>query len=90
MASSVARIEAVFADADGRSLLSRSAVSKITERLWAEYEAFASRDLTECEVTYLFVDGICRAAASGPAARSGAGRVGHPAGWQKALLHLAP
>src|SRR5437868_12092237 len=51
-------IEAVFADTDGRSLLSRSAVSEITERLWAEYEAFASRDLMEFEVTYLFVDGI--------------------------------
>jgi transposase-like protein len=51
-------IEAVFADTDGRSLLSRSAVSEITERLWAEYEAFASRDLAEFEVTYLFVDGI--------------------------------
>jgi putative transposase len=51
-------IEAVFADGHGRSLLSRSAVSEITERLWTEYEAFASRDLSEFEVTYLFVDGI--------------------------------
>jgi putative transposase len=51
-------IEALFADGDGRSLLSRTAVSEITERLWAEYEAFASRDLAEFEVTYLFVDGI--------------------------------
>ena len=31
-------IEAVFADAEGRSLLSRTAVSEVTERLWAEYE----------------------------------------------------
>jgi putative transposase len=51
-------IEAVFADGHGRSLLSRSAVSEITERLWTEYEAFASRDLSEFAVTYLFVDGI--------------------------------
>src|SRR6266516_90090 len=51
-------IEALFADEDGRSLLSRTAVSEITERLWAEYEAFASRDLSEFEVIYLFVDGI--------------------------------
>jgi hypothetical protein len=36
----------------------RSAVSEVTERLWAEYEAFASRDLAEFEVIYLFVDGI--------------------------------
>jgi putative transposase len=56
-------IEALFADEDGRSLLSRTAVTEISERLWAEYEAFASRDLSEfdviyLDVIYLFVDGI--------------------------------
>jgi hypothetical protein len=51
-------IEALFADEDGRSLLSRTAVSEVTERLWAQYDAFASRDLSEFEVIYLFVDGI--------------------------------
>ena len=50
---SVREIEALFADETGRSLLSRTAVSEITERLWAEYEAFASRDLPEFEVIYL-------------------------------------
>ena len=44
---SVRDIEALFADGGGRSLLSRTAVSEITERLWAEYEALASRDLAE-------------------------------------------
>jgi len=29
-------IEAVFAEAEGRSLLSRTAVSEVTERLWAQ------------------------------------------------------
>src|SRR5438105_14756607 len=38
-------IEALFADADGHSLLSRTAVSEITEPLWAEYEGFAGREL---------------------------------------------
>jgi Transposase, Mutator family len=51
-------IEAVFADETGKSLLSRSAVSAVTERLWAEYEAFAGRDLAEFDLVYLFVDGI--------------------------------
>jgi mutator family transposase len=78
---SVRDIEALFADERGRSLLSRTAVSEITERLWAEYEAFASRDLSEFEVVYLFVDG--RTAASRPAARGGAGRLGHPRRWQE-------
>src|SRR5262249_23588357 len=34
-------IEALFADERGQLLLSRTAVSEITQRLWAEYEAFA-------------------------------------------------
>ncbi|MCK6450141.1 MAG: transposase [Alphaproteobacteria bacterium] len=55
---STRNIEALFADETGRSLLGRSAVSTITERLWAEYEGFASRDLSEFNVVYLFVDGI--------------------------------
>jgi putative transposase len=51
-------IEVLFADTDGRSLLSHTAVSEITERLWAEYEAFANCDLAEFDIVYLFVDGI--------------------------------
>ena len=38
-------IEATFRGEDGRSLLSRTAVSEVTEQLWEEYEAFAMRDL---------------------------------------------
>lgn len=40
-------IEAVFADASGHSVLSKSAVSQVTEVLWQQYEAFAGRDLSE-------------------------------------------
>jgi transposase-like protein len=39
-------------------LISRTAVSEVTERLWTEYEAFATRDLSEFVLAYLFVDGI--------------------------------
>ena len=35
-------IEATFRGEDGRSLLSRTAVSEVTEQLWEEYEAFAT------------------------------------------------
>lgn len=55
---SVRDIEAAFVDDAGRCVLSKSAVSLVTERLWADYQAFASRDLSEHEVVYLFVDGI--------------------------------
>jgi len=51
-------IEAAFRDESGSSVLSRSAVSAVTERLWADYQAFAARDLAEFEVIYLFIDGI--------------------------------
>jgi hypothetical protein len=50
-------IEDAFTDESGRRLLSRAAVSEITERLWAEYEAFIKR-LSEYRIVYLYVDGI--------------------------------
>ena len=81
-------IEYAFTDESGRRLLSRSAVSEVTERLWEEYEAFARRDLSEHRIVYLFVDGIAERL-----------RVGRPreavlAAWgigeegRKVLLHL--
>jgi transposase-like protein len=51
-------VEAVFCDDEGRSPLSRSAVSELTENLWEEYKAFATRDLSELRPLYLSVDGI--------------------------------
>jgi len=51
-------IEDTFTDDTGRRLLSRAAVSEITEKLWADYEDFCKRDLTEHAVAYLFIDGI--------------------------------
>ncbi len=51
-------IEDATRDAQGKPLLSRSAVSQVTEQLWAEYEAFATRDLSEFEIVYLFLDGV--------------------------------
>jgi len=83
-------IEAVFANADGRSLLSRTAVSEITERLWAEYEAFASRDLSEFEVIYLFIDGIAERLHLGQPREAVLAAWGVLADGKKALLHLAP
>jgi putative transposase len=51
-------VEEAFTDATGQSLLSKSAVSVLTDRLWEEYEAFAQRDLASYAVEYLFVDAI--------------------------------
>ena len=83
-------IEAIFRGEDGRSLLSRTAVSEVTEVLWKEYEEFATRDLSELEVLYLFVDGIAERL------RPGAKREAVLAAWaitgegRKVLVHLSP
>ena len=51
-------IEDMFKDKTGRLLLSRTAVAEIGKRLWADYQEFASRDLGEYDVAYLFIDGV--------------------------------
>jgi len=42
----------------GEMLLSRSAVSEITDSLWEDYQQFCQRDLSQFPVEYLFVDAI--------------------------------
>jgi putative transposase len=52
-------VEECFRDElSGELLISRSAVSQITDRLWEEYRKFSERDLSEIEVEYLFVDAV--------------------------------
>jgi transposase-like protein len=51
-------VEDAFRDATGELLISKSAVSEITDRLWQDYQAFISRDLSQVEVEYLFVDAV--------------------------------
>lgn len=51
-------IEAALVEATGDHLLSRTAVSQITEVLWADYEAFAERDLSGFAVEYLFLEAV--------------------------------
>lgn len=54
-------IEDALREATGDPLLSRSAVSEVTERLWEEYERFSRRDLSGFAVEYLFLDGLYEA-----------------------------
>jgi transposase-like protein len=52
-------VEDAFRDPQtGNMLLSRSAVSEITDSLWEDYKAFCQRDLSQFPVEYLFVDAI--------------------------------
>jgi transposase-like protein len=83
-------IEALFRDTDGRSLLSRTAVSEITEALWAEYEAFATRELSDIAPLYLFLDGLAERLRPGAAREAVLVAWGITEEGQKVLLHVAP
>ena len=85
---SVRDIEDAFKDENGRLLLSKTAASQLGERLWEDYQAFTQRDLSEYEITYLFVDGIAERL------RPGAKREPVLAAWgftiegRRVLLHM--
>mgnify|MGYP000107443811 FL=1 len=52
-------VEDAFRDPyTGELLLSRTAVSEITESLWEDYQRFCQRDLSDFEVEYLFLDAV--------------------------------
>ena len=51
-------IESALEKAPGQFVLSKSAISDITDRLTHESEAFRSRDLSGYDVAYLFIDTV--------------------------------
>jgi putative transposase len=51
-------IEAAFTDATGACLLSKSAVSQVTERLWEDYRGFRAQRWDGIAIEYLFADGL--------------------------------
>ena len=57
---SVRDVEDCFRDATGALLISKTAVSEITDQLWEHYQGFCHRDLSEFDVCYLFLDCIVR------------------------------
>jgi putative transposase len=83
-------IEDALEEATGDRLLSRTAVSQITEVLWDEYEMFAERDLSGFEVEYLFLDAVYESLR-----QQGGGKEGVLCAWaicadgRKVMLHLA-
>jgi transposase-like protein len=85
---SVRDIEDVFKDETGRLLLSRTAVSEIGERLWADYQEFAGRDLSEYGISYLFVDGIAERIRPGQKREPVLAAWGFSIEGRKILLHL--
>jgi len=85
---SVRDIEDAFKDETGRLLLSRTAVSELGERLWADYQEFASRDLAEYDIAYLFIDGIAERIRPGQRREPVLAAWGFTAAGAKVLLHL--
>jgi transposase-like protein len=51
-------IEDTFKDVTGECMISKSGVSRVTESLWDDYEAFSERDLSGFKVEYLFLDAV--------------------------------
>jgi putative transposase len=83
-------IEKTFQSRDGKPMLSKTVVSEITERLWIEYQEFASRDLSEYEVLYLFVDGIAERLHLGQPREAVLVAWGFTAEGERVLLHVSP
>jgi transposase-like protein len=83
-------VAATFAAEDGTALFSKSAVAERTERLWEEYEAFATRDLSEINLLYLFIDGMAERIT--PGFKREAVLCAWAITWEtrKVLLHIAP
>jgi transposase-like protein len=83
-------IEDALEEATGDRLLSRTAVSHITEVLWDEYEAFAERGLSGFAVEYLFLDAVYESLRE-----QGGGKEGVMCAWaicadgRKVMLHLS-
>ncbi|MFQ5521547.1 MAG: IS256 family transposase [Candidatus Methylomirabilia bacterium] len=87
---SVRDIEEAFRDEMGRLLLSRTAVSELGERLWADYQEFVKRDLGEYDIAYLFVDGIAERLRPGQRREAVLAAWGFMTEGRKVLLHLMP
>lgn len=51
-------IEDLLKDNQGQLLLSKSSVSRISKRLWDEYQAFIKTDLSGVDIVYIFMDAV--------------------------------
>ena len=83
-------IEDAIEEATGERMLSRTAVSRLTDILWEDYAAFTQRDLSGFPVVYLFLDAVYESLR-----RQGGGKEGILCAWaicadgRKVLIHLA-
>jgi putative transposase len=64
-------VEDLYGESLGPSRLSKSTVSRITQRLNADFESWRQRDLGDLNVVYLFLDGQYHAARQGSDEKEG-------------------
>jgi len=83
-------VEDAFRDDQGRALLSRTAVSEVTEKLWEEYEGFATRDLSDLQIICFFLDGVAERLRPGKRREAVLFAWGIDEEGKKHLMHLAP
>lgn len=82
-------VEDAFRDVTGELVISRTAVSEVTDQLWEQYEMFTSRDLSDVAVEYLFCDGIYESLRRFGAKEAVLVAWGVDSDGRKHLLHLA-
>jgi putative transposase len=83
-------IERTFVDDDGKALLSRSAVSQVSEQLWQEYQEFTRRDLSDLDIAYLFIDGVAERLHTAGRREAVLCAWGILSDGKKVLVHVAP
>jgi putative transposase len=64
-------VEDLYGESFGKNRLSKSTVSRITQQLNADFEAWRKRDLSDLNVLYLFLDGQYHAARQGTDEKEG-------------------
>ena len=64
-------VSALYADTFGGSRLSKSTVSRVTQQLNQDFEAWRRRDLSDLPVVYVFLDGQYHAARQGTDEKEG-------------------
>lgn len=82
-------VEDCFRDEAGNPMISRSAVSEITDQLWEDYQLFCTRDLSGIELQYLFLDAVYESLRRYGAKEGVLAAWGTSADGRKQLLHLA-
>lgn len=64
-------VEDLYGEVFGQSRMSKSTVSRITQKLNADFETWRNRDLSDLNVVYLFLDGQYHAARQGTDEKEG-------------------